>query len=134
MHNVISIKKPWAQRMGTLAQRLVYSMLLFLKVYYQSPVHLHTVYACLLYTSIKIPSYSHEQNGMTVVSLFDKRHKDRNNWQITIRWVQKLSLIHIYDFVVLLSDMGYHDFNFPQLGRTLRAFGVTIHLKAVLRR
>lgn len=24
------------------------------------------------------------------------------------------------DFVVLLSDMGYHDFNFPQLGRTFR--------------
>lgn len=24
------------------------------------------------------------------------------------------------DFVALLSDMGYHDFNFPQLGRTFR--------------
>nr|DAU39108.1 MAG TPA: hypothetical protein [Bacteriophage sp.] len=33
----------------------------------------------ILRQDMKIPSYSHEQNGMTVVSLFDKRHKDRNN-------------------------------------------------------
>nr|DAE11792.1 MAG TPA: hypothetical protein [Myoviridae sp. ctXwe21] len=33
----------------------------------------------ILRQDMKIPSYSHEQNGMTVVRLFDKRHKDRNN-------------------------------------------------------